>query len=133
MGRVFVRRMPRSLVLGVKCAERGGDSRSYPYDAFFHVWPKQCDPKIAAKRQLGMAHGGRASRMGRAILLHLFNGRCRIVHDSASTEGMIVFVHLHLTTRASERLDVNFSVAGSYLDRIFTYITIHRVPDCAPD
>jgi hypothetical protein len=45
--------MQRSLVLRVKCAERGGDSRPYPCDAFFHVWPKQCDPKFAAKKQLG--------------------------------------------------------------------------------
>ena len=58
--------------------------------------PSSAIQKIAAKEELGAALGGRVSRMGRAVMLHLLNGRCRIVHDAATTERMIVFVHLHL-------------------------------------
>jgi hypothetical protein len=96
IGRPFVRRTQRNQILRVKCAERGPDGRPDPYDAFFHVWAEQCDPKIAAKEELGAAHGGGASRMGRAMILHLLNGRCRMVHDAAPTGRMIVFVHPRL-------------------------------------
>jgi hypothetical protein len=64
------------------------------------------------------------------MILHLLNGRCRMVHDAAPTGRMIVFVHLHPTTRASQRLDVNFLAVLHYADRIFTDIRIHRAPDC---
>jgi hypothetical protein len=94
--------------LRVKCAERGRDGRPYPYDAFFHIWPKECDPKIAAKEQLGVTHIGRAPRMRVAIKLHLFDRGCCIVHDGLPTGRTIIFVHLHPTTRASGRVDVNF-------------------------
>lgn len=95
-GRPFVTRTQRNQILLVKCAERGRDCRPDPYDAFFHVWAEQCDPKIAAKEELGTAHGGGASRMGRAIMLHLLNGRCRMVHDGAPTGGLTITVHPRL-------------------------------------
>lgn len=46
-----------------------------PYDAFFHAWPKQSDPKFAAKKQLWLAHGGWAARVSRAVMLYLLNCR----------------------------------------------------------
>jgi hypothetical protein len=109
----FVRRTQCNQVLRVECAKRGRDTRPDSYDAFLHVWAKQCDPKIAAKEELGAAHCRWASRMGRAIILHLFNDRCRVIHDAAPTGGLIVFVHLRLTTRASGRVDVNFLAVAS--------------------
>lgn len=96
MGRLFVRRTQCNEVLRVKCAERGRDGRPDPYDAFFHVWAKQCDPKIAANGEFGTAHGGRASRMSRAIILHFLNGRCRIVHGVPWTGSLTISVHLRL-------------------------------------
>ena len=83
MGRLFVRQTQCNQVLRVKCAERGRDSRPDPNDAFFHVWPKQCDPKIAANEEFGAAHGGRAAGMGRPIMLHFFDRRCGIIHNAA--------------------------------------------------
>jgi hypothetical protein len=111
MGRLFVRRMQCNQVLRIKCAERGCDSRPDPYDAFFHVWAKQCDPKIAANEEFGAAHGRRAFRMGRAIIFHFLNGRCRIVHDPPPMGSLTISVHLRLQ-RGSESDWMGFSSCG---------------------
>lgn len=114
MGRLFVRRTQRSQVLRVKCEERGGDSRSYPYDAFFHVWPKQCDPKIAAKEQLRALHRGGAAGVTGAIMIHLSERRgCIIDNTPPPTGSMAVFIHLDSTTRACWKLDVIFFCRAS--------------------
>jgi hypothetical protein len=96
MGRLFVRRTQSNQVLRVKCAEGCHDSGSDPDDAFFHAWPKHGDPKVAAKKQLGTAHGGRAAGMGRAIMLHLFDRRCCIIHHPTATGVLTISVHLPL-------------------------------------
>ena len=101
MGHRFVRRTQCYQILRVKCAERGRDGRPDPNNAFFHVWAEQCDPKIAANEEFGASHGGRASRMGRAIILHFLNGRCGIIHNAARMGSLTISVHLRLQ-RASE-------------------------------
>jgi hypothetical protein len=84
---LLVRRTQSNQVLRVKSAEGCHDSGSDSDDALFHAWPKHSDPKVAAKKQLGTAHGGRAAGMGRAIMLHLFDRRYCIIHAAAPTGG----------------------------------------------
>lgn len=96
MGHRFVRRTQCYQILRVKCAERGRDGRPDPNNAFFHVWAEQCDPKIAANEEFGASHGGRASRMGRPIMLYFFDRRCGIIHNAARMGSLTISVHLRL-------------------------------------
>ena len=93
---LFVKLRQSNQVLRVKCAERGRNRRPDPYNAFFHVWAKQCNPKIAANEEFGAAHGRRASRMGCAITLHFFIGRCRMVHDVPPIRSLTISAHRRL-------------------------------------
>ena len=97
----FGGRTQPSQILRVECAERRRNSRPDSQDAFFHIWPKQRDPKLAAKKQLRTAHCGRAPGMGGAIKLHLFDRWCRIVHNAVLARSvMTVFVHQDLQRTA---------------------------------
>jgi hypothetical protein len=89
----LVRRMLPGQILRIKRAERCLDSGPDPYDALFHAWSKKRDPKIAAREQFGAAHSGRASGMGGAIKLHLFDRRCSIVRHVAPTRVVVVLIH----------------------------------------
>lgn len=104
--KVLGRRTQSNQVLGVECTERYQDIGPDPDDAFFHAWPKYGDPKLAAKQQLGTAHGRRTTGMGHAVLVHLLDCRGCIIHASP-TRSVTIFVHLHPTTRVYGRLDVN--------------------------
>jgi len=91
----FRGRAQPSQVLRIERAESCRDSRPDPDDPFFHAWPQQCDPKLAAKKELRTADGRRASCMCGTIKLHLFHrGRC-IIHGVALTRSLSVVV-LHL-------------------------------------
>ena len=117
-------------ILRVECPQRCCDSRPDSDDAFFHAWPKQRDPKIATKKQLGAAHRGWATGMSRAIMLHLLDRSGCIIDDAALRPRVTVLLHPDSTTHACGNLDVIFFVLMQGRDRIFTYRTIHRVPDC---
>ena len=93
---LLVRRTQSNQVLRVECAESCRDGWPDAYDALLYSGPKQCNPKIAAKEQLRAAHRGRTPGMGRAINLHLLDRLPCIVHATALTGGMTVFVHLRL-------------------------------------
>jgi hypothetical protein len=81
----FPRRAQPSHVLRIERAERSRDSRPDPNNAFVHAWPQQCNPKLAAKKELRTADGRRASCMRSTIKLHLFH-RCRcVIHGKART------------------------------------------------
>jgi hypothetical protein len=85
----------RNQVLRVECSEGCCDRRSYSDDAFFHAGSKHGDPKIATEKQLRTAHGRRAAGMVRAIMLHLFDRRCCMIHYAAFMGGLTI-VHLPL-------------------------------------
>jgi hypothetical protein len=101
-------RRTASQVLRVKRPEGGPDRRADSHDAFFHVWPKKGNPKIAAEKQLRAAHRGWASRTLHAIVLHLLHCRCCIIHHATSARGVTALIHLPLQTPEFVRLDVNF-------------------------
>ena len=94
---LLARRTLASEVLRVKRSESGPDCRADPYDAFFHVWPKKGNPKIAAEKQLWTAHRRWASRMLHAIVPHLLHCRCRIIHHATSAPHVSALIHLPLT------------------------------------
>lgn len=93
---LLVRRTQSNLVLHIECAEGCRDGWPDAYDALLYSGPKQCDPKIAAKEQLRVAHRGWAPGMGGAIKVHLFDCRGCMVHDVAATRSVTVFVHQRL-------------------------------------
>ena len=87
-------RSQASQILRVKCTQSGCNSGPNANDSFFHAWAKQCDPKLAANKQSGLAYGRRAPGMSLAIQLHLFHRHQRIVHDVAFTR-IVAIVALH--------------------------------------
>lgn len=100
---LFVRHVNQ--VLRVKCAERCRYSLADANDPFFHAWPKQCNPQIAAKQQLRATHSGGTLRMGRAINVHLLARRRCIIDDVAPLGVLAISVHLRLErVSARERM-----------------------------
>src|SRR5215475_12217851 len=93
---ILVRRRNRNQILHVESAERCCDSRPDPDDPFSHAWPKHGDPKIATKKQLGMAHVGRAAGVVSAIMLHFFGRGYCMIHDATRMGGLTICVHLPL-------------------------------------
>jgi hypothetical protein len=99
-----------SQVLRVEHAKRNRDRWGHDsHDALFQVWPKNRNPTVAAKKKLWVAHGGWAAWTRCAIVPHLLQGRCCIVHDATVAGGMTPLVHLTSTTRELARLEVKFS------------------------
>jgi hypothetical protein len=105
-----------SQILLIERAERCRHCWSNPDDAFFQISPKQCDIQIAAKKQLGAAHCGRAAGVTRAVVVHFVHHRVCIMDNVPPTGRVTVFVHLISTTRAYGILDViSFAVAQSLI------------------
>ena len=109
----LVRRPQPSKILPIECAERFRHSWPNPDDAFFRTSPKQCDPQITAKQQLGAAHCGWAAGVSRVVMAHLVHHRGWIIDDAPPTGSMTVFVHLGSTTRGCGKLDVIFCSSNS--------------------
>jgi hypothetical protein len=88
--------------LRIERAQGCRNSRPDSHDPFFNISAKQCDPKIAAKEELGAAHCGRATGMGCAINLHLLDRWRCIIEDAAPTRSGTLFVHLSLQRAAHQ-------------------------------